>query len=222
MKKIKLAIVGSRDITDYVIFRRYALGAFYMLGFGIADVEEVISGGADGADEIGMDFSVRNIIDFTMHIPEWKTIGVKDAFDRNEVIARECDAAIVLWDGDSRGTQNTINRLHDYEKPHILVQVLVRKNAKGKVIEQMPLSIEFARPRGWKRLYEKTFEPDLPRALPVQRSSKRTTTAKGSSAAGKGKGRSRAQVRPESSRGNSRRRNTPASAYGRRKGRSKA
>jgi len=195
MKKINLAIVGSRDITDYVIFRRYGLGAFYMLGFGVSDVNHVVSGGADGADEIGMDFSIKNTIDFTMHIPEWKTIGVKDAFDRNDVIAEECDAAIVLWDGESRGTQNTINRLHDHEKPHILVEVIVKKDAKGRVLEQTPISIEFARPKAWKNLYERIQQPDPPRERPVRKNSKRPPAVKAHSKASTGKRSQKQQVR---------------------------
>lgn len=202
MKKIKLAIVGSRDITDYVILKRYGIGAFRMLGFVMADVGKIISGGAKGADMLSVDLSLNWKIPHLSYIAEWiKPNGSKNmraGFERNQFIADDCDAAIVLWDGESRGTMDTMDKFREARKPYIMVKV-------DRVNRKNPVSINFYRYNGWMKLYEETRQPDPPREKPVRKSSKRPPAVTRDAATRAVKIKSRASVRPESRRGDSKR-----------------
>jgi hypothetical protein len=76
-------------------------------------ITHVISGTAEGADTLGEEWARKNSIPVTRRPAKWRVNGVLDkgaGFKRNEEMAREGEALIALWDGQSRGTRDMIDR----------------------------------------------------------------------------------------------------------------
>src|SRR5688572_15183732 len=91
--KIKLAVVGSRGITDFVILDRFGGGALRTMGFDWADVDEIVSGLAKGADMLGVDLSLKYRIPYFGYVPEWEVddkYNINAGKERNTLIVNYC------------------------------------------------------------------------------------------------------------------------------------
>ena len=99
---IKLAIVGSRSITDDKFVNRILNCYKFMFGLPI----KVISGGAKGIDSIGEAWADKLNIEKEIFIPDWENNGKAAGFIRNEDIIKNCDVCLAIWDGESHGTKN--------------------------------------------------------------------------------------------------------------------
>jgi hypothetical protein len=108
-----LAIVGSRGFTDYVKFCN-VLNTIQKTH----DIEEVVSGGATGADSLAARWSKENNIKFTCFPAKWHEYGMKAGYMRNKDIVQYCDKLLAFWDGASKGTNHTINRCKKFKKKH--------------------------------------------------------------------------------------------------------
>lgn len=84
-------------------------------------IEEVISGGAAGADSIGATIARRNGIRVTEYLPDWERYGKRAGFVRNELIIRNADAVLAFWDGQSKGTANSLSIAKRLKKPTVIV-----------------------------------------------------------------------------------------------------
>ena len=119
LKKMKIAIVGSRDFDDYDLLKRM-MKAYLQIGITL-----IISGGAKGADELAKRWSKEFLEQEPKIIrPNWKDISQHDAvikqddkgnkYDaraglrRNELIAQQADLLVAFWDGKSKGTKQVI------------------------------------------------------------------------------------------------------------------
>lgn len=73
------------------------------------DEVEVVSGTARGADTMGELWAVER--DLTVHTfpANWDKFGKSAGYRRNEEMAVFADAAVVFWDGASRGSEHMIN-----------------------------------------------------------------------------------------------------------------
>jgi hypothetical protein len=100
---MKLIIAGSRAFADY----QHAEVALLPLLEG-GDVDEVISGGAYGADAVGEAWANEHGIPVTVYLPDLKKHGKKAGILRNVEMAKEADALVAFWDGKSRGTKHMI------------------------------------------------------------------------------------------------------------------
>lgn len=157
--KLRLAVVGSRSITDFVILEKYGLGALRTMGFEIDDVEEIVSGLAQGADMLGVDLSLKYRIPYLGYVPVWVNSdgskNMKAGKERNTYIVDDSDAAIVLWDGWSKGTADTLAKLSKKRKPYILIEVdyifLDKKRTKTEFVVGGTF---FANVDEWDRMYE--------------------------------------------------------------------
>ena len=97
-----ILITGSRNIKikEYI---------YYILDNEIQDGDYVIQGGADGVDEMAMDWCNK-----TTKKINWKTYypvkkWLKEYYlHRNAEMIGKCDRVIAIWDGKSRGTEFTI------------------------------------------------------------------------------------------------------------------
>lgn len=94
---MKLAIIGSRNLTQLVIDEYIPDG-----------VTEIVSGGASGVDTLAKEFAKRKGIKLTEFLPQYNLYGRCAPIKRNEKIAQYADEAIALWDGKSKGTECTI------------------------------------------------------------------------------------------------------------------
>jgi len=115
---MKLIIAGSRDITDYNILINTIIEA-QDSGFLIrGDLpEEIVSGGARGPDMLGEEFAEKCSIPVKKFIPDWDGQGKSAGMQRNAEMGKYADAAVVLWDGKSRGTKHMIDVMRRLNKP---------------------------------------------------------------------------------------------------------
>ena len=75
----------------------------------------------DIAKELGLGMSTHpvDVSDDPSGLPVW--VFAQRAYARNTLIAEECDVLIACWDGSSRGTKDTINKVSKLGKPVIIV-----------------------------------------------------------------------------------------------------
>lgn len=115
---MKLIIAGSRtvDPTPSEID-----AAFDDLLFVVADVTEVVSGCAEGADKAGENWArLRGISirKFMINDEDRKAVGPKLAPKmRNRRMAEYGDAALIWWDGTSGGSADLAIRMAVRDKP---------------------------------------------------------------------------------------------------------
>jgi len=114
--EMKVAIVGSRSITDHMFVE--TLFNCFMHIFG--KPTKIISGGAKGIDSFGEDFAHAYNIELQVFKPDWVKYGKKAGFIRNEDIIKNCDICLAIWDGDSHGTKNDIELCEKYKKDLVL------------------------------------------------------------------------------------------------------
>jgi hypothetical protein len=111
---VKLAVVGSRSITDK---RRIfsTLKDYYSAH----DDLTIVSGGAKGVDSIAAEFAKENGLSLIEIRPKWRVNGVFDksaGFKRNVDIWKEADAGVAFWDGKSKGTAHSFDLAKQYGK----------------------------------------------------------------------------------------------------------
>lgn len=102
---MKIAIVGSRDITA-VDIARY-----------LSDGDEIISGGAIGVDRCAAEYARKNGIRITMFLPQYELYGRAAPIVRNKEIVNCSDKIIAFWNGSSRGTLSVIKYAQKIGKP---------------------------------------------------------------------------------------------------------
>lgn len=104
---MKIGIVGSRTFEDYDILKKFVLESI-----DINEVEDVVSGGAIGADTLAEMFSLETFgKEAIVHEPDYKKWGRYFAPKlRNTLIAEESDVLIAFWNGFSSGTKDTIDK----------------------------------------------------------------------------------------------------------------
>lgn len=100
----KVAIVGSRNFTDYVIFR-------ILINSIRKDVamDMIISGGASGIDTLAYRYAVENGITFVCHPPKSEDGYPAKFFRRNLRIIEMSEFVIALPVGESKGTRHSIS-----------------------------------------------------------------------------------------------------------------
>lgn len=114
--KVKCLIAGSRTINDY-----YLLTDFIMKTGEKFDA--VLCGYATGVDRLGLRYAQELGLQVIPYIPNWAKHGKKAGILRNEQMVKDCDVAIILWDGTSPGTKSTLELLKKYERPYHLKRV---------------------------------------------------------------------------------------------------
>lgn len=100
---MKTIIAGGRDVTQYSILR----DAVANCGF---KVTEVVCGLARGADYLGQVYAAAQDIPIHYYPADWDRFGKAAGYIRNKVMADNAEAAIVLWDGKSKGSEHMIRR----------------------------------------------------------------------------------------------------------------
>lgn len=116
---MKLAIVGSRTFTDWPRF--CLLLQEFVDQHGLPD--EVISGGAKGADTMAEKWARLKKIKPTVLRPSWRIKGVynpRAGLDRNTDIVASCTHMIAFPSSKGSGTQDSIRKARKAGK--ILIQ----------------------------------------------------------------------------------------------------
>lgn len=108
---MKLGIVGTRTFTDYDLFKKKLLKKY-----DIAEIDEIVSGGADGTDTLAEMFAKEFEIKFKVYKPNWDKYGKRCYAIRNAKIVERCTKLVAFWDGKSPGTSMTINMAKSAKK----------------------------------------------------------------------------------------------------------
>lgn len=111
---MKVIIAGSRKVEDY----KLVVQAMERSGY---EVTEVVCGMATGIDRLGEQWAIANSIPVKEMPANWAAHGRAAGPIRNRQLAEYADAAVIIWDGKSRGTRNMINEMIRKNKPYYIV-----------------------------------------------------------------------------------------------------
>jgi hypothetical protein len=104
----KIIIAGSRDFHDYELLKTETnkLIDEYKNTLNSSDNNSIsiISGHARGADKLGEQYAREHNHFCYIMPPDWYMHGKRAGYLRNASMAKEADALIAFWDGQSRGT----------------------------------------------------------------------------------------------------------------------
>jgi predicted Rossmann fold nucleotide-binding protein DprA/Smf involved in DNA uptake len=121
---MKLAIVGSRSITDKNVVLEQVNLAMEKYG-GVDDAIVILSGGAKGVDTVAREVAYDMGCDFVLFKPYHMLDSTveytpKYFFTRNKQIADNADVVVIVWDGKSNGTRHMVDYCKKHKKPFIL------------------------------------------------------------------------------------------------------
>ena len=111
MSMLKYGIIGSRNFTDKEFFICKVNEVIAIEGI----PNQVISGGAVGADALAEEWAIENAIEFQVFKPQHKDFPKSirrfaAPHARNTLIAEHSDVIIAFWDGQSTGTKDTVDK----------------------------------------------------------------------------------------------------------------
>lgn len=98
---MRVIVAGSRTIRDRVLVDK----AIKDSGF---EITELVSGCAQGVDQLGEWWANRNKIPIRKFPAVW-SMGRSAGIQRNIQMANYAEALIAVWDGTSRGTKHMID-----------------------------------------------------------------------------------------------------------------
>lgn len=102
---MKVAVIGSREIT------------INNMGDYLTDCDEVVSGGARGVDTSAREYALKEGLNLTEFLPNYKLYGKRAPMVRNKLIVDYADRVLAFWDGKSKGTLSVINYAKKQNKP---------------------------------------------------------------------------------------------------------
>jgi hypothetical protein len=104
---MKVAVIGSRGFNDYS-YLKSKLDQF--------EIDEIVSGGAKGADSLAERYAREMGIDLKVYLPKYKKFGRVAPLIRNRQIVEDSDLVVAFWDGKSKGTKNAIGEANKLGK----------------------------------------------------------------------------------------------------------
>ncbi len=114
---MKVIIAGSRTINPSSADIARALARFDL------QPTEIVSGHARGVDAAGERYARTNGIPVRIFHAAWDDLGRFAGPARNRQMAEYADAAVVFWDGTSRGTKSMRDIMQGLGKPCLVVSV---------------------------------------------------------------------------------------------------
>lgn len=100
----KVIIAGTRSFDDYELLRTkmdHLLSRRSEI--------EIVSGTARGADQLGERYAAERGYALKQFPADWNTYGKSAGYRRNAEMAEYADAAVVFWDGRSKGSKHMID-----------------------------------------------------------------------------------------------------------------
>ncbi|MEF9984045.1 MAG: DNA-processing protein DprA [Oscillospiraceae bacterium] len=98
---MRIAIVGSRKFENFALQE--------MIQYIPLNCSQIISGGANGIDQMAKQAAIDLDIDFVEILPDYQKYGRAAAIKRNEEIASKVYLVLAFWDLKSRGTAHIID-----------------------------------------------------------------------------------------------------------------
>jgi hypothetical protein len=109
----KVAIVGSRDFTDYAILKQFILDHI-----DVNEIDMIVSGGAKGADSLAEVFADEFQKKKAIFKPDWTRYGKVAGFLRNTDIIDSSDICFAfLSHPNSNGTLDSISKAKERKIP---------------------------------------------------------------------------------------------------------
>lgn len=103
---MKLAVSGSRSITDREL-------VYKQLDIYRKHISLLILGDAPrGVDVIALDWAIENEVLYIQFDADWDSHPNYAGNLRNGVMISECDHLLAIWDGESTGTKDAIDKAH--------------------------------------------------------------------------------------------------------------
>ncbi len=106
----KVIVAGSRSFNDYPLLER----KLDHILKNIKEDIEIVCGLAKGADLFGKIYAESRGYTVTEFPADWG-LGKKAGFIRNEQMAKYSNAAIIFWDGYSKGSKHMIDLSEKYK-----------------------------------------------------------------------------------------------------------
>ena len=101
-----LAVVGSKTFDD----KKFLEEKMNETMEKYKNIDTFVSGGARGADTLGENHAKRlNLLPIILK-PDWKTHGKKAGNMRNDDIIKKAQVVLAFWDGQSKGTADSIKK----------------------------------------------------------------------------------------------------------------
>lgn len=110
---MKIAIVGSREFSDWSLITRYVND--------LPADSVIVSGGARGADRTAEQAARMRGLQVEIYPAQWDAYGNGAGFIRNQQIVDAADRVVAFWDGQSRGTRDTLRKAHAARKPILII-----------------------------------------------------------------------------------------------------
>lgn len=123
---MKYIIAGGRDFNNRNILYKILNENRYS-----KNITEIVSGCARGADFLGIEWADVYGLRITRFPAEWDKYGKSAGFIRNAEMGAYADAAIIFWDGESKGTKHMIQTMKKLGKPYSVFNyngVLIESN----------------------------------------------------------------------------------------------
>ena len=108
----RVIIAGSRSFDDIELMVEKM---DYLLEN--KDDVEVVCGCARGADELGYRYAILRGYNIKEFPADWNRYGKSAGYIRNSEMAKYADAAVVFWDGQSKGSKHMIDLMKSEKKP---------------------------------------------------------------------------------------------------------
>ena len=115
---MNIAIVGGRDFNDYTLLKESILA--YIDGH--EKPENIVSGGAKGADTLAAQFAAEMGIPLLVFKPDYQKYGRGATLVRNTQIIENAEVVFAFWDGHSKGTKDSIKKAEKLEKELYIIK----------------------------------------------------------------------------------------------------
>lgn len=109
MSDARLAIVGSRTMTDRVLFTR-RIDEWIAQHGAPAIIITGTEGAAKGADSMACDYARENRIALRVHAAQWSKYGKRAGPLRNTIIVEDCTHVVAFPSVGGSGTQDTLRK----------------------------------------------------------------------------------------------------------------
>ena len=104
--------MGGRDFSDYTLLKESLLA--YISIYGVPD--NIVSGGAKGADTLAAQFATEMGIPLLVFKPDYQKYGRGATLIRNTQIIENAEVVFAFWDGESKGTKDSITKAKKLQK----------------------------------------------------------------------------------------------------------
>lgn len=112
---MKVIVAGSRSFNDFDRMVR-VMDQFHRF----TPITEVVSGGAGGADKLGERWAASRGIPIRLFLAQWKALGKRAGFVRNQEMADYGDQLVLFWDGESHGSKDMAHRAGNKPMPVVV------------------------------------------------------------------------------------------------------